>query len=244
MLEEATEISRYEISRYAEALVRDVKNQVEEAMNKLQGQSDLLLIARIAESILQFLVEAHEEQHKGTTFAAACSKGCNYCCHIEVNVSIPELLILTKYLQQTLTAPELVAFMQRLKESAKISANMTTKERAINKVACPVLSESGHCLGYEFRPLACRGYISVDADYCKAAFGTADEPIPIRSDSYEAAGAVQAGVELGLMDLAYPWPRVELIAALLIAFEDPKAGKKYYRAETVFKSVERTGPKA
>ena len=122
------------------------------------------LIDDINESLLDF---AHRQ-----SVAAACLKGCSFCCHQPVFASTHEIFYLKRFISQTFTDKDKV----RIQEGALAKNNFLNKlsGRVLlnSKYPCPLLNE-GACQVYVARPVSCRIYFSFTVSSCKAFY---DDP--------------------------------------------------------------------
>ena len=98
--------------------------------------------------------------------AADCHKGCAWCCYQEVFAITHEFLFLNEYVNKSLSAADRFTVLERAREKVKISMNLTVEEQLKLRSACPFL-DSGTCMVYEARPMACRIYLSASEPSCK-----------------------------------------------------------------------------
>lgn len=127
--------------------------QMDEAIRALYTAIDELLEA--------FLQRAGEEGQP-----VSCKKGCAWCCHQEVYAISHEFLYLNAYVQKHLSEEEGLAVLERAREKAMISMNRPVEEQLKIRSACPFL-DSGSCMVYEARPMACRIYLSASEPSCR-----------------------------------------------------------------------------
>ena len=105
---------------------------------------------------------ATEPKGPETRAALACRRGCSFCCHVNVQVSIPEAVAIAEHLNGR---PEQRA---RLLAAQPVTAGLHPAERLDRRIPCPLL-EDGACSIYEQRPRACRAHTSFNADWCEEA---------------------------------------------------------------------------
>jgi hypothetical protein len=134
-----------------------------------------------------------------------------------------------------LTPEQLATVRAKVIDADTHTRGMTSGQRAIEKLACPLLSE-GRCVAYEARPLACRGANSYDAEACRRGYEnpTEDAVIPTYDPAAQTADAVRSGISNGAGQNRLDGTLLELIAALKIALETPNAGKDWSRGKPVF----------
>ncbi len=138
--------------------------QMDEAIKALYAAIDELLEA--------FLLRASEEGQP-----VSCKNGCAWCCHQEVFAITHEFLYLNAHMQKHLSEADRLAVLERAREKAKISMNLSVEEQLKLRSACPFL-ESDSCMVYEARPMACRIYLSASVTSCKKEH---DQPSDRRS---------------------------------------------------------------
>jgi hypothetical protein len=99
----------------------------------------------------------------GVNKASVCTKGCSHCCYLDVDVTLLEAAYIAHNTGYTMQDRE-----QRLH-----------KNYHEDKQYCGFLDrESGTCSIYEYRPLACRTFFSMDSpDLCDLDNGTAEHAI-------------------------------------------------------------------
>lgn len=181
-----------------------------------------------------------EIERDGILHPIACAAGCCFCCHLDVEVSASEILLLTDAITRAGDA-EMIA--QRVRAARVRVANRTVAERKSATIACPLLADDGTCRVYEVRPLACRAWVSCDWDACRTNWEMPEAGIrvplsgPLRHWAAKIAAQIQArqqrmGLAAGTyeliraLDIALSTPD---IAALLLAGEDILAPAHFAR---------------
>jgi Fe-S-cluster containining protein len=171
-----------------------------------------------------------------------CKPGCDSCCRLHaVFVTPPEALRIAAHLRVTKTNDELAALRRRLDELAPKIAEMTLEDRARERVACPLLDETGACGVHPARPLLCRGYNSYDRDACLRAFDAGLPSVKLDSSVNQSSAhqSAFAGLLLGGAADGRDAGPLELIDAVRTALADPDSESKWLRGERVF-DVERS----
>lgn len=119
------------------------------------------------DALVVMLSSAWKLQDTLTSEETACSKGCVYCCHVMVECSIPEVIAVFDYL---MTMPEAIIEYTSSRVSALVK--MPVKDTSWwreNQACCVFLDTEGCCAIYEFRPLRCRAWNSMDRDVCMSS---------------------------------------------------------------------------
>ena len=98
----------------------------------------------------------------------ACRPGCGYCCVVNVSLSIPEALIIVRFLK---CLPDLQLDEQRMKldQLWQIIRGLDDDERLACKKSCAFLDQAGRCSIYSVRPLLCRSVTSTSVEDCRRA---------------------------------------------------------------------------
>lgn len=112
------------------------------------------------------LLEAFLQRSAQEGKASDCKQGCAWCCHQEVFALTHEFLYLNEYVNQHLSGESRKSILEKAREKVMVTMNKTVDEQLKIRAACPFL-ESGSCLAYEARPMACRIYLSSSASSCK-----------------------------------------------------------------------------
>jgi Fe-S-cluster containining protein len=96
----------------------------------------------------------------------ACGAGCSGCCIFPTRISALPL--------EVRRIVDLVEQQGRLEEVAERAEKRKSRRRG----ACPLLGCDGRCTVCPERPLACRGYQSIDLDACNAAVAEPKSLVP------------------------------------------------------------------
>lgn len=174
----------------------------------------------------------------GPSKPKACRAGCSYCCHLLVEVSVPELLSLVSYIGENNSRAELETLRQRVNETEQRIRGLNSYERLFTRLPCPLLSD-GNCTVYPARPLACRGYSSYNWLFCAQDISRSRSwrLLPLDETERNIFSSVSNGLVTGLKEEGLPSEALELIAALRIALEQPDAGERWLAGENVFESA-------
>lgn len=158
-------------------------------------------------------------------FQPACRAGCDFCCHVRVAASIPEVLLIAARITSEWEEEEIKAVRARIAAHRRRTATLAPAQRYVTRVTCPLLKE-GRCSVYKERPLTCRGWHSFDVEACRQDFEHPAPPgkgAPIPRDARVGfmAQTVLMGVNEGAHRAGLESYAVELVAALEIALNNP-----------------------
>lgn len=164
----------------------------------------------------------------------ACRKGCSFCCHLAVEASIVEAILVWRRASQR---ADLTAAVHA---NAHKSANVDPDQRWKMRQPCPMLGADGACQVYEDRPGSCRAFVSVDAKACErslltAGTGNADLSVPIVPFPRQIETAISIGVRRACAAENLQSCNVELTAALHLLANDSTAPGRWLAGETVFR---------
>ena len=195
---------------------------------------NLLEISRAAISLAGGILAA-ARQVNGSAKPTACGAGCNYCCYLMVELSVPELLNITTFVNENFSPEDQKKLKARVKNADDNVHGMSSYERLLARQPCPFLRH-GQCSVYAARPLVCRGYNSHNWAICAQDLKA---PRSWRIISHDGAqkniySDVADGIVTGLHEEGLPSETLELIAASNIAFNNPNAGEQWLAGEAVF----------
>lgn len=170
----------------------------------------------------------------------ACARGCTFCCHQYVGLSVPELAVLAKFITSRMNRAGQTRLLARLSEVALATLGMGHFERASSHIDCPLLDpESRRCTVYVARPLTCRGMHSLSREACEeddVAPGRT-RPIPQYASHKAVTRSIAIGLQLGLAERGAQVSELELTAALRQVLERPEMFQRWIGGEAIFKGV-------
>lgn len=153
----------------------------------------------------------------------ACRAGCNYCCHVRVDLLAHEAIALVRYLKSQLPEEQAQAIASRVAANADRLATMTPEQHNAARLQCAFLVD-GRCSAYPVRPLACAGFHSLDVGRCERAYNDPaghTDPIPQVGEVKEIEQLTAAGVRQALRGLKLDDQPMELHAAVAALLREP-----------------------
>lgn len=123
---------------------------------------------RVFEANFSFLLSQIGQLDPG--FSLDCAKGCWTCCHVHLTVMPHEAIHIARRLLDTLPEERLQSLRSHCREVAVRAERTSLREVIFDyRIPCPLLDE-GVCSIYDFRPLACRSWVSQDVRKCIESF--------------------------------------------------------------------------
>src|SRR5262249_19632373 len=105
-----------------------------------------------------------------------CAPGCSFCCHVNVDATLPEIAAMASFLRRRVEPAARAKLREKLLRRVAASGASSDAQRWTARVPCALLDEGGRCSAYPVRPLRCRAFHSLRRDACRDAFeGTSDE---------------------------------------------------------------------
>jgi len=87
----------------------------------------------------------------------SCTKGCAHCCQILAAASVPEMLMAAWYAEQLGHQLNGAEIQRQYKLVKQISSTADWRQR---QISCPLLLSDQSCSAYQYRPVACRTYVT------------------------------------------------------------------------------------
>ena len=99
----------------------------------------------------------------------ACEPGCNFCCHLRVEVFPHEAVALFQQLRAAMSPAAAAAIEQRVLANAQRIDALTPEQHRTAGIACAFLV-GGRCSAHQARPSACAAYHSLSRERCERSF--------------------------------------------------------------------------
>ncbi|HET7924972.1 MAG TPA: YkgJ family cysteine cluster protein [Rhodanobacteraceae bacterium] len=118
---------------------------------------------------LNAVIDSKIEALKDAGASVACAPGCDYCCHLRVDVFAHEATALLDYLRTRAAPDEAAQIERRIRANAARVDALTAEQHRRAGIACAFLS-NGLCSAHDVRPSACATYHSLSRARCEHAF--------------------------------------------------------------------------
>lgn len=162
-----------------------------------------------------------------------CRAGCSFCCYQNVDVTIPEAILVALQLGNE-ADPRRDAVLA----TADALRDVDDDARIATGKPCPLLVDN-RCSVYDVRPITCRSLTSPDAARCQQAMASleaGDGPLPI--EIYVVlrflCGGEQGAIRGICRDLGLQSDIVELTQAVAAIIRDPALIQRWAAGEQVF----------
>lgn len=163
--------------------------------------------------------------------AVACSERCDFCCHLYVSATIPEVIALAEEIRTSWPPEEQADLLRQLESYRRTTARLPLSEVATHRRPCPLLRDR-RCGAYNARPLACRGWHSLDAVACEENLRSrgAAPSIPLDARGF-ATTQLSQGIREGLRTAGRSSHLVGLVEGLYLAMVRPDLVDAWERGE-------------
>lgn len=201
-----------------------------------------LLKVRAPEQMMSALRWGMDEMEKalaetpaGVRAKVACRSGCDFCCHVPVDVQAHEVFFAADHIQVNFSPRALNAVIARLKKHRTRFGAHTGDERATSRSPCALLKD-GACTIYAGRPEACRSHHSSDAAVCAAYLA---DPATDLAQAYIPAlrarlFAVKMGLDEAIEAAGYDERSYDFGSALHEALTDSLCLTRWLRRQPAF----------
>jgi hypothetical protein len=221
--------------RYVIAVSETARQILDEGRTVAKVEELAMLAGRYADG------ELDAWQSLPTAPSVACRMGCSACCQVPVGVAVPEAVLIANTLRDESTEAELAAILDKIRHAEAARQGLVGPERDRFRHPCPMLDlEDGTCTIYEFRPLNCRGWNSLDVSACESYFAdpTRTSTIPIDGIRRTISQSIALGMQAGLDSRGLGGATVDLTTALRILLEDPSAVDRWLSGDPAFRDAE------
>ena len=174
-----------------------------------------------------------------------CARGCGVCCTLTIDVTPDEAFALIEHLERTQPAETVAAIKARALAADTRGHGVEPLARHRLKIACPVQDPATmECLGHAARPTPCQGYLSLDVKRCQAVHDGTGLDVPQPTAANMLTNVVSHTRSYAFEDAGAPRQSLELTAALVAAWADPDAERRWLAGETVLEHAASYQPPA
>jgi Fe-S-cluster containining protein len=149
----------------------------------------------------------------------ACRPGCDYCCHLRVELFEHEATALLDYLRTRAAPAEAAAIERRILANAERVDSLTAEQHRSAGIPCAFLVD-GRCAAHEVRPSSCAAYHSLSRERCEQSFhrpqdiGTARNSRPVLLELQVFGSALIEATQAGRKQAGLDGQQRELHQAL------------------------------
>lgn len=167
--------------------------------------------------------------------SAACASGCAWCCHLRVETSIPELLVIYRELLTGSTPEGIASLKKRTREAARLGDLRDEDLWYQHKLPCPFLDNNKVCLIYPVRPFACRAHHSMDAELCQKGYEEGRRLMIPSLPLYRASTDIYSTIFIKVMaERGFASFPVGFIKGLAMLLEEPTLTEDWLNGKDVF----------
>lgn|SRR5215469_2056981 len=214
---------------------------VDSTTNTLKRSTDVDSCVALAEKLDRNLDAAltHAKQSLGAPIA--CRAGCNFCCHLRVEVLAHEAIALFRFLKSQIPEEQARAIAAKVVANADRVATMTPEQHAVARVQCAFLID-GRCSAYRARPLPCAGFHSLNVSECERAYDDAAADlasrIPMVGEIKEMEVGTAIGIRQALRALKLDDQPMELHTAVAALLREPSLIGRWRNGRSLIKKVD------
>lgn len=205
-----------------------VTSQADAVLRIIEGEPSVGKMEKVALHAAEQHRESAEAGKHGCS-ETACTKRCFYCCHLaNIAVAIPEVVAVAEHVKRNATPSELDALRQRIDTHGAETSRLRGQAQEANRYPCPLLV-GGCCSVYEVRPLACRGWNSLDVAKCREDFLYPERDVvaPVSWPQVEESWKLRQGMYVGLRRAGLKHECVDFIPALKTALDRPDVVRQW-----------------
>ena len=213
-----------------------IKATINTIIDPLQSRS----LPRINASMKQLQEESENlvnNQFDKSEIKIDCKVNCTFCCHNQVSITPIEILLIVEYIKNNFSPEETIQLKDRINQLDKLTGNMNAFQRKKAKKPCALLVDN-KCSVYPVRPLACKGWNSLNVQDCETAFNSDTESdIKTLIAPIVITNSVSLGISNSLKQVSLNSDVLELNAALKIALSKYNIGEKFLDSKNTFKDA-------
>ena len=164
----------------------------------------------------------------------ACSRGCSYCCHMQVKVTPPEMFLILAHLTAEFNPAQMDILTEKIANNRRLTEGKDLEERVDMRHHTPCIFLHNHrCTIYPARPLICRAWHSLDNSACESAYLLEDanaeiDTLPYRNYVYSM---IREAVEAVCAEHEWHYGVFELPLAMSLCLNRPLAMAHWLKSE-------------
>ncbi|HET8709940.1 MAG TPA: YkgJ family cysteine cluster protein [Spongiibacteraceae bacterium] len=208
---------------------QELETQTEkEFRGKLRGNKNKIFAVNLVGALLKKLdgLVTYAKHKRQVKFA--CKAGCNHCCTLRVEPTIPEIFYIATRINKYPDA-EKSRIIRNLEIYTEKVKGLSPQQHKALGVSCVFLKD-GVCSIYDFRPFACRKWHSLDVTRCEAS----SAEVPLNKGVVTFADAMLRGFSKAYEKSNLPILPSEFGQAVLMALTDESAIEHWMQGEAVF----------
>jgi Fe-S-cluster containining protein len=162
----------------------------------------------------------------------ACRKGCGFCCHTYVAITVPEAFLLARAVRERNKrgAPP---SLENVQAGIARLAGLGPDQRFGRKLPCPLLVEDA-CSVHPSRPTVCRQVASFKLEPCIEEYEGKGGDMQVPQRYLAHATNAQIALLAALRASGLPTVSYELSLALGVALSTPDAEARWLNGEDIF----------
>ena len=228
-----------ELNEIASYVVRTEKTAT---LALLQGQPTETTLLTIADRGHAVADEAVRFAHSRSPAAErpVCVRGCDACCYLHVVATVAEVVRIAAYVRDKLSMNEQIVIRHRIDREIEQTRGQTAEQRRTMRLPCPLLdTENRECKVHEVRPVACRGWNSLDLEICNFDRKNPQRNTPARVNVTQCVlvNKVTEGYREALAGLGKNSQSLDMARGLKAAMDNPKAGEDWITGAEVFSAA-------
>jgi Fe-S-cluster containining protein len=162
----------------------------------------------------------------------ACRKGCGYCCHTYVAITVPEAFLLARAIRERNKRGE-PPTLESVQSGIARLAGLGPDQRFGRQLPCPLLVDDA-CSVHPSRPTVCRQVASFNVEPCIEEFEGKGGDMQVPQRYLAHATNAQIALLAALQASGLPTVSYELSLALGVALSTPDAEARWLNGEDIF----------
>ena len=167
----------------------------------------------------------------------ACQEGCTFCCHYQVIMTPPEVLLIGSHVKHGYRGRPKKDLFERIERYKALREGKSLDETAsvLHDTPC-IFLKNDRCSIYKMRPLVCRAWHSHNSSICKKHFrsATANPDVDGYNHRHYVYKTVADGMAAGIAEMGLQSGAYTIAGALMAYFSRDEPEKAWLQGEPVF----------